>query len=177
MKRLLILPDGLLGIGMGFPGKMVTLRLDGTPVDTRYPIGEPAEGKIGVMISIQGSDGVLVASGGRIAFVADGQSHALRFLAVTDYQADDITRILEKITPIDPTGQRFVEADDYYVDQSWTLGPQGNIYAPMRRESHEISVGCWSRSRATDSTGDGDEDATDGGGEAEPLEVICYRMQ
>jgi len=137
---LVFLPDDILGIGMGFPGKMVTLKLDGTPVDSRYPIGEPVEGNVGVMISIQGVDGVLVASGGRLVFANEGESHTMRFLSVTDYQADNFNRILEKTTPMDPTGLRFVEADAYYIDRSWVLGPQGKIYAPMKRDSYEVSV-------------------------------------
>ena len=137
---LVLLPDDVLGIGMGFPGKLVTLKLDGTPIDTRYPIGEPVEGNIGVMITIQGVDGVLVASGGRIVFANEGESHTLRFLAVTDYEAGNFNRILERTTPIDPTGNRFVEADNYYIDGSWALGPQGTIYAPMKRDAYEVSV-------------------------------------
>jgi len=80
---LVFLPDDILGIGMGFPGKI---------------------------------------------------------LSVTDYQADNFNRILEKTTPMDPTGLRFVEADAYYIDRSWVLGPQGKIYAPMKRDSYEVSV-------------------------------------
>ena len=41
---LVFLPGDLLGVGMGYPGKMVTMTLDGVPRGTRYPIGEPAEG-------------------------------------------------------------------------------------------------------------------------------------
>jgi hypothetical protein len=137
---LVFLPDDVLGVGMGFPGKMVTLKLDGTPVDSRYPIGEPVEGNIGVMISLQGVDGVLVASGGRLVFSNEGESHTMRFLSVTDYEADNFNRILEKTTPMDPTGLRFVETDAYYIDQSWALGPQGKIYAPMKRDTYEVSV-------------------------------------
>ncbi len=137
---LVFLPDDVLGIGMGFPGKMVTLKLDGTPIDSRYPIGEPVEGNVGVMISIQGVDGILVASGGRLAFANEGESHTMRFLSVTDYQAENFNRIVEKTTPLDPTGHRFVEADAYYIDRSWALGPQGKIYAPMKRGAYEISV-------------------------------------
>jgi hypothetical protein len=41
---------------------------------------------------------------------------------------------------MDPTGSRFVENDAYYIDLSWALGPQGEIYAPMNRDAYEVSV-------------------------------------
>lgn len=137
---LVFLPGDLLGVGVGFPGKMVVLKLDGTPVTTYYPIGEPAEGNAGVMISLRNVDGILVASGGRVVFEDQGNSHTLRFLSVSEPGIDGFTRILEKSTPFDPTGRRFVEIDNYYIDGSWALGPEGNIFAPMERDAYEISV-------------------------------------
>jgi hypothetical protein len=137
---IVLLPDDMLGIGVGFPGKMVVLKLDGTPVTTQYPIGDPAEGNVGVLISLRYAGGVLVASGGRIVFEEQGNSHSLRFLSVSEPGLDGFTRILEKNTPFDPTGRRFVEIDNYYIDGSWALGPEGNIFAPMERNAYEISV-------------------------------------
>ena len=136
---LVLLPDDVLGIGLGFPAKLVTLRLDGTPIGTHYPVGAPAEGNVAVMISLQYVDGVLGASGGSIAFVTDGDSYTDRFLSVGDAAYGEFRRILERTTPFDPTGYTFVEADRYYIDRSWALGPGGRIYAPMKRDAYEIS--------------------------------------
>jgi hypothetical protein len=138
--ELVFLPDDVLGVGMGFPGKLVTMDLEGIPIGTQYPIGEPADGNIGVMISLKFAAGALVASGGRIAFSGPNDSHTLRFLAVSTPGADSHTSILEKTTPIDPTGNYFVEEDDYYIDRSWELGPDGRIYAPLKRDTYEVSV-------------------------------------
>jgi len=45
---LAFLSDDVLAVGMGFPGKIVSLNLDGTPRQSIYPIGEPSDGnKIG----------------------------------------------------------------------------------------------------------------------------------
>ena len=41
-------PD-VVGVGMGFPAKLVTLQLDGTPIATHYPAGAPAEGNVAVI--------------------------------------------------------------------------------------------------------------------------------
>lgn len=136
---LVFLEDDVLGVGMGFPAKLVTLRLDGTPIDTHYPVGAPAEGNVAVMISLKYVDGVLGASGGSIAFVGGGDSYTDRFLSVGDASLGEFHRILETTTPFDPTGYNFVEADNYYIDGSWALGSGGRIYAPMKRDAYEIS--------------------------------------
>jgi len=138
---LVFLGDDALGVGLGFPGKLVALQLDGTPITSYYPIGEPAEGNVGVMMSVKNVDGILIASGGRIVFDSPENSYSERFLAVSDENfSDGFQRILQINTPLDPTGRTFVEADDYYIDLRWALGPQGKIFAPMKRDAYEVSV-------------------------------------
>ncbi|MBC8425260.1 hypothetical protein H8E07_14140 [bacterium] len=136
---LVFLPDDVLGIGMGFPAKLVTLRLDGTPLGTQYPVGAPAEGNVAIMISLRYVDGVLAASGGSIVFAPDGDSRTDRFLAVGDASFGQFPHILETATPFDPTGRVYVETDEYYIDRGWALGSGGRIYAPMKRDAYEIS--------------------------------------
>jgi hypothetical protein len=137
---MVLLPGDVLGVGMGHPGQLVTMTLDGAPLSTRYPIGAPADGNVGIMLHVRFVDGVLVASGGRISFQPGNGSHVDRFLAVSDAEGGGTVRILGRTTPIDPTGRVYVEADDYYIDRSWALGPGGTIYAPMERDRYEVSV-------------------------------------
>lgn len=137
---LAFLADDVLGIGMGFPGKMVALQLDGTPLKTYYPIGEPADGNVGIMLGVQSVNGVLVASGGRINIGDPEHARSDRFLSVTDPQCTNMHHILEGTTPLDLTGQRYVEATDYYPDFRWALDRQGRIYAATERDSYELSV-------------------------------------
>lgn len=136
---IVFLGDDVLGVGLGFPAKLVTMKLDGTPIDTCYPAGAPADGNVAVMISLRYVDGVLAASGGSIVFGADGQGHTDRFLSVGDTSFENFYRILEKETPVDPVGRVFVEAENYYIDRSWDLGTGGRFYAPMKRDAYEIS--------------------------------------
>lgn len=136
---LAFLPDDVLGVGMGYPGRMVTMGLDGTPMSTLYPIGEPAEGNVGLLMNLQYAGDVLVACGGRMVFQGQGDSHVDRFLSVSDAGVEHSRRILERVTPIDPTGVEFVEADDYYIDRSWALSADGHVFAPMARGRYEIS--------------------------------------
>jgi hypothetical protein len=135
---LVFLEDDVLGVGMGFPGKLVTMRMDGTPIGTHYPVGSPAEGNLAVLISMQYRDGVLGATGGRIVASHD-QTYTDRFLSVGDHSLDTYHHILETQTPFDFSGRVFVEVDRYYIDQRWAMGPGGRIYAPMRRDRYEIS--------------------------------------
>jgi len=140
---LVVLADGILGVGLGFPAKLVVLGLDGAPLGTHYPVGAPAEGNVAVMISLHCVDGVLAASGGRIVMTPGAESHTNRFLSlcvsVSDATIGGFHHVLETTTPFDPTGYHFVEADAYYIDRSWTLGRNGRIYAPMKRDAYEIS--------------------------------------
>ncbi len=138
-QGLVFLPDGVLGVGMGYPAKLVTMTLDGTPLATHYPVGDPAAGNVGLMMNLQFVDGVLAASGGRMVFQGPTDSYTDRFLAVSEGGLDTFERILERATPIDPTGRVFDEAADYYIDRSWALGPGGKVYAPMSRDHYEIS--------------------------------------
>jgi len=137
---LTFLSEDVLGVGVGFPGKLVSLGLDGTPMDSIFPIGEPSEGNIGIMMSSQFGSGILVSSGGRIVFENENNSYTERFLSVGEGDFKEFNRILETKTPVDPTGRHFVETENYYIDMRWALGADGKIYAPMKRDAYEVSV-------------------------------------
>lgn len=136
---LVFLPGDVMGVGMGFPAKLIAMELDGTPITTYYPVGEPTDGNVGLMMNVQYVDGVLMASGGSMVFDHAGNGHVDRFVAVTDAEFGGHERILERTTPLDPTGRQFDEVADYYIDRSWALGPEGRIFAPMERDAYEIS--------------------------------------
>jgi hypothetical protein len=137
---LAFLQENVLGIGMGFPGKIVALTLDGTPEPSLFPVGEPAEGNIGIMINAQIFDGFLVCSGGRMVFQGPQDSSTQRFLAISSDFKAGFRRILARETPLDPTGRTFDEAADYYPDRSYALGREGTIYIPMTRDRYEVSA-------------------------------------
>jgi len=137
---LAFLADDVLAVGMGFPGKLVSMGLDGTPLNSIFPIGEPADGNIGIMMSSRFGAGLLVSSGGRIVFEDQNSSYTERFLTVGEGDLTEFRHILETKTPIDPTGRRFSETENYYIDLRWTMDHQGRIYAPMKRDAYEVSV-------------------------------------
>jgi hypothetical protein len=61
-------------------------------------------------------------------------------LSVSTFAVESSHRILERNTPLDPTGRTFVESKTYYLDGNWALGSEGRIYAPLDRDAYEISV-------------------------------------
>ncbi len=138
--ELAFLSDDILGIGMGFPGKVISLKLDGTPDKTYYPIGEPSEGNIGLLMGMQFFDGVMAACGGRMVFGEDGTGHTDRFLSFCQGDCTATRHLLEKATPLDLTGRQYVEAPDHYVERTWALGPGGMLFVAAERDAYEISV-------------------------------------
>lgn len=110
------------------------------PGEARQPIGDPSDNNIGVMISLGTGGGVLAATGGRLFFDTPTTSHTDRFLAISDAEGGDYRRILEKETPLDPTGRSWNEKADYCFDGRWDPGPDGLIYVPAHREECIVSV-------------------------------------
>ncbi len=138
--ELAFLSDDVLGIGMGFPGKVISLKLDGTPDKTFYPIGVPAEGNIGLLMGMQFRDGVMAACGGRMVFGEGGAGHTNRFLSFCQGDCTETRRLLEKSTPLDLTGRKYEEAPDHFVERKWALGPDGMLFVAAKRDAYEISV-------------------------------------
>ena len=137
---LALLKDDLVGIASGFPGKMIRLKLDGTPVETRYPIGEPSDGNVGVMYSLNSGGGLLGATGSRLVMDSPENSYAERFLAISDAGGKDFTRILEQRTPLDMTGFDWDERADDYFDGRWDLSSDGLLYVATERDRYVVSV-------------------------------------
>ena len=137
---LVLMPENVVGIAQGFPGEVVRLRTDGTPLSSLYPVGAAADGNFGLMIGVDYADGVLCACGGRMVITGLEDSRVDRFLAISDDQGAEPLRVLEHSIPIDPSGQTYVERDAYYLDSRWTLGDDGTIYAAATRDAYEVSV-------------------------------------
>jgi len=137
---LVMLPDATLGIVMGFPGKIVQLKVDGTPVGDLYPTGEPSQGGFAVVRGAQFRDGTLVACGGSLSFGTNGAGSNNRYLSISGVDCQDPHRILERSTPMQLATRKYVEADEYELVDRWALAPDGRIYAAASRDQYEISV-------------------------------------
>jgi len=136
---LVFLPEATLGIVMGYPGRIVRIQLDGTPVENLHPMGDPAEGGFAILRQAQFSNNTLVALGSALSFGADGTGSNHRFLAVTDVEGTTSARIVEKTTPMQLAARKYVEADEYFILSRWALAPNGHIYAALDRNRYQIT--------------------------------------
>lgn len=137
---LVMLPDETLGIVMGYPGKIVRIKLDGTPVENLYPTGDPSEGGYGLVREARFRDGTLVACGASLSFGSDGTGSNDRYLTLSGLDCLSPRHFLEKSSPLQVAARKYIEADDYYVIGRWDLAPGGRIYAAADRDRYEISV-------------------------------------
>ncbi len=137
---LVMLPDETLGIIMGYPGKIVRMKLDGTPVGSLFPTGDPAKGGYAVLREVRFRDGTLVACGASVSFGTNGTGANNRFMSLSDLDCQSPRRFLERSAPLQLAARKFVEVDDYYVIGRWDLAPDGRIYAAAERDRYEISV-------------------------------------
>jgi hypothetical protein len=96
---LVMLPDETLGIIMGYPGKIVRMKLDGTPVENLYPTGDPAEGGYGLVREARFRDGTLVACGASLSF-GNGTGSNDRYLTLSGLDCKSPRHFLEKSTPL-----------------------------------------------------------------------------
>ncbi len=137
---LVMLPEETLGIVMGYPGKVVRMKLDGTPVANLYPAGDPAAGGYGVLREVRFRDGTLVACGSSLSFGTNGTGSNERYLSLSGLDCRNPRHFLENSAPMQLAARKYVEADDYYVIGRWDLAPNGRIYAAADRDRYEISV-------------------------------------
>lgn len=137
---LVMLPEETLGIAVGFPGRLVRLQLDGTPVGNLYPTGDPAEGGYGVLREVRFHDGILVACGASITFGTNGTGSNDRYLSISTLECRNRYHILESSAPMQLAARKYVEADDYYIIGRWDMAPDGRICAAASRDAYEISV-------------------------------------
>lgn len=137
---MILMPGDEIGVGLGFPGKLVVLKRDGTPLRTLYPVGEPADGNIALMMGLDGAGEHVVACGGSMAFGGLTEPHTARFLAVTDPAGASVVRVAERDLPLDMTGRHWVETDNYYPDERWAVAADGRIYGAFERDAFEITA-------------------------------------
>jgi hypothetical protein len=137
---LVMLPDETMGIVMGYPGRIVRMKLDGTPLGNLYPTGDPAQAGYGVLREVRFRDGTLVACGAALSLGTNGTGTNDQFLSLSGLDCQNLPRFLEKSTPMQLAARKYVEADDYYVIGRWDLAPDGRIYAAADRDRYEISV-------------------------------------
>ena len=120
----------------GFPAKLVTLGLDGTPIGTHYPVGARRG-------QCRGHDQPPVrrwcAGGQRRQHSVRRQDNSQPTVSLPWARTRSAPLASSRPPRHSTHGFNYVEVDNYYIDCSWALGPGGSIYAPMKRDAYEIS--------------------------------------
>jgi len=138
------MPDGSLGLMQSFPGKVVKVSLDDSPMGNLVPGGGPAGGGFLLLRDINASGDHLVSCGEMIRpnEAQTGQNRTA-FLAAFDAEGNKTTTFLEHSREWDFASGQFTwnEIDEYFVHyRKWDAGPDGRIYAAADRENYEVHV-------------------------------------
>lgn len=136
-----LLPDGTLGVGQAFPGKVIKLNMDGTPAGT-MDLGDPSSGGFFIMRALKTGGGVIVAGGTKQNFdQSTGEFSQLNFVGA-----------LNKEGKLDPTFTQAehvlniqnLKLDELEVmespDRRFDVGPDGRTVIAIPRYGYEISV-------------------------------------
>jgi len=140
---LLLLPDGRVGIVQMMPGRIVTLRPDGTPAPSIEPGAGEATGGQGNMTMLyaarQAGDGLLVCAG-RMQPRPDRIVRP-RHVALVGLDGKEVRRYREGTVESDPRDLKFDEAGDWFPNQGgMAAGPDGRVWLVKSREEYAIEV-------------------------------------
>ena len=138
------MPDGSLGLMQSFPGKVVKVSLDDSPMGNLVPGGGPAAGGFLLLRDINASGDNLVSCGEMIRpnEAQTGQNRTA-FLSAFDAEGNKTVTFLEHTREWDFASGQFTwsEVDEYFVHyRKWDTGPDGRVYAAPNRENYEIHV-------------------------------------
>ncbi len=140
-QQVAMLPGGGLGISQTFPGKLVGLNLDGTPLGD-VQIGDPTSGGFAVLINVSSGGDNLVVSGMEGSFNQADLS-LTRHLFVRSYSLDGTMNqeyvAKDQIWKFDGTFTlRETEAD--FVWWRMAVDARGRVVVGIPRTGYEISV-------------------------------------
>ena len=138
------MPDGSLGLMQTFPGKVVKVGLDDSPMGNLVPGGGPAAGGFLLLRDINASGDHLVSCG-EVIRPNEAQTGQTRtaFLAAYDDEGNKTATFLEKSREWEFASGNFTwdETTEYFVHyRKWDAGPDGRVYAAPSRDNYEIHV-------------------------------------
>lgn len=140
---MLFLPDTTIGLVQAFPGKIVKIKLDGSPAGTITVGGnDPAQGGFVMLIDALQRGGNVVLSGTRISMdQTQGTQTRTNFLSAFDMGGAEKTKYLEKAVHWDFKNLKITEEEQHFVHfRRWTMGSDGRIYAAPHRNRYAIEV-------------------------------------
>lgn len=138
---LTILDNGTLGLTDGFPGKLLRITPDDVPIDELHPVGDPTEGGFGSISRCTYRDGFFMMECGNMVIDTNtGAMTRATYLRLTDADGANARDLAVKNSAMNFSEPKFIEKDEFFVDDGWALGPDGTGYAALDRDSYTISV-------------------------------------
>jgi hypothetical protein len=137
------MPDGTLGLVQIFPGKIVTLNMDGTPAGDFNPdTGAATAGGFLALVNGRGSGGNLVLSGIQISMdQAARKQNRTYFVRSYDGSGKLKATYIEKPLVWDFTDNfKFREIDNDFIWWRMDVGPDGKLVACEPRYDYALSV-------------------------------------
>ncbi len=138
---LFFLPDGRLAVVQGFPSRVTTLKLDGTPAGEIKVGGEAVEGGFNFMRELRVGGGKLVGVRGRGTFNQEtGKSTQVTTMSVMDLAGKDQVQLFERTRENDLQRRIFDEAAEFSELNTWNVSKDGIVYSVPEREAWAINA-------------------------------------
>jgi len=139
--HLLFMPDGSLGLCQRFPGKIIKVDLDNSPMGS-VQFGDPTAGGFFILMDVAVQGDNLVVSGEGIDPNEDqtGQTRT-SFAGAFDAEGNELFRFEEHSRELDFTSFVWTEDEIRQVDfRKMVVGRDGRVYINSWRNKYEINV-------------------------------------
>lgn len=138
---MLFMPDNGLGLVQSFPGKIIQVDLEGSPLRSITPGGnDPTAGGFIALTDAHFRGDNLVFGGTKIA---NGEGSQTRTFFVASYALDgeELCSYEEVANIYEFTNVEIIEADQYSsIWRHFAVGPEGKVYTAPKRNDYEIHV-------------------------------------
>ncbi len=138
---MLFMPDNGLGLVQSFPGKIIQVDLEGSPLRSFTPGGnDPTAGGFIALTDAHFNGDNLVLGGTKIT---NGEGSQTRTFFVASYALDGEELCFYEEVPnvYEFTKVEIIEADQYSsIFRHFAVGPDGKVYTAPKRNEYEIHV-------------------------------------
>lgn len=141
LNDIIFLPDGTLGLGQAFPGRVVRIGLDGTP-GSSFPVGveDPNEGPPCVFVEGVSRKETILIAGMRMAFGEQGSVAQHLFLARYTPEGAERNIYVSKEYPVNFAEFVLDEKGISFVWSCFDADSEGRVYFVPHRDAYEIHV-------------------------------------
>ncbi len=136
-----LLPDGVVGLVQGFPGKIVTVDQEGRPAGDFKPGGDdPTGGGFFALRKAASVGNHLVLSGTKI-IRGDNSRTATDFIATFNSDGSEGARFMENTNTREFRTQEFSEKAQFFPHEGgWALGADGTVVVAPERNNYLLKV-------------------------------------